>query len=73
MARTMEQILAWRILPRLMMLVMTIVYIRCIEWALTQPDLSTQQAGLVSVVAGAMTGSFAVWLGSERSERKDTK
>ncbi len=70
MARTMEQILAWRILPRLMMLVMTIVYIRCIEWALTQPDLSTQQASLVSVVTGAMTGSFAVWLSSER---KDTK
>jgi len=70
MARTMESILAWKILPRLMMLVMTIVYIRCIEWALTQPDLSTQQASLVSVVTGAMTGSFAVWLGSERKEGK---
>ena len=66
----MEQILAWKILPRLMMLVMTIVYIRCIEWELTQPDLSTQQASLVSVVTGAMTGSFAVWLGSERKEGK---
>jgi|TARA_R100001198_G_C5023871_1_gene93021 hypothetical protein len=66
----MEQILAWKIMPRLMMLVMTIVYIRCIEWALTQPDLSTQQASLVSVVTGAMTGSFAVWLGSERKEGK---
>ena len=66
----MESILAWKILPRLMMLVMTIVYIRCIEWALTQPDLSTQQASLVSVVTGAMTGSFAVWLGSERKEGK---
>ena len=70
MARTMEQILAWKIMPRLMMLVMTIVYIRCIEWALTQPDLSTQQASLVSVVTGAMTGSFAVWLSSERKEGK---
>lgn len=70
MARTMEQILAWKIMPRLMMLVMTIVYIRCIEWALTQPDLSTQQASLVSVVTGAMTGSFAVWLGSEKKDGK---
>ena len=66
----MEQILAWKIMPRLMMLVMTIVYIRCIEWALTQPDLSTQQASLVSVVTGAMTGSFAVWLGSEKKDGK---
>ena len=58
----MEKILAWKIMPRLMMLVMTIMYIRCIEWALTQPDLSTQQSALISVVAGAMTGAFAVWL-----------
>ena len=62
----MEKILAWKIMPRLMMLVMTIMYIRCIEWALGQPDLSTQQAGLISVVTGAMSGSFAVWLGSEK-------
>ena len=60
----MEKILAWKIMPRLMMLVMTVMYIRCIEWALTQPDLSTQQSALISVVAGAMTGAFAVWLGS---------
>lgn len=62
----MEKILSWKIMPRLMMLVMTVMYIRCIEWALTQPDLSTQQSALISVVAGAMTGAFAVWLGSEK-------
>ena len=62
----MEKILAWKIMPRLMMLVMTVMYIRCIEWALTQPDLSTQKSALISVVAGAMTGAFAVWLGSEK-------
>jgi hypothetical protein len=49
-----------------MMLVMTLMYIRCIEWALNQPDLSTQQSALISVVTGAMTGAFAVWLGSEK-------
>ena len=66
MANTFEKILEYRLMPRLMMLVMTIMYIRCIEWALTQPDLSTQQSALISVVAGAMTGAFAVWLGSEK-------
>jgi hypothetical protein len=55
----------WKIIPRLMMLVMTCVYIRCIEWALIQPDLSTQQASLISVVTGAMTGAFAIWMGKE--------
>ena len=62
----MEKLLEYKIMPRLMMLVMTLMYIRCIEWALTQPDLSTHQSALISVVAGAMTGAFAVWLGSEK-------
>ena len=53
---TPETLDRWRILPRLMMLVMTGVYIRCIEWALSQPELTTQQAGLISVITGAMTG-----------------
>ena len=48
-------------------------YIRCIEWALSQPDLTTQQAGLVSVVTGAMTGAFAIWLGKETSNNILTK
>jgi hypothetical protein len=66
MTVAMERILAWKIMPRLMMLVMTVMYIRCIEWALTQPDLSTQQSALISVVTGAMTGAFAVWLNNEK-------
>ncbi len=68
---TPETLDKWRILPRLMMLVMTGVYIRCIEWALSLgPDMTTQQAGLVSVITGAMTGSFAIWMGAEKSEPK---
>ena len=58
----MEKLLEYKIMPRLMMAVMTIMYIRCIEWALTQPDLSTQQSALISVVAGAMTGAFVALL-----------
>ena len=65
---TPETLDRWRILPRLMMLVMTGVYIRCIEWALSQPELTTQQAGLISVITGAMTGSFAIWMGAEKAE-----
>jgi len=55
----------WQIVPRIMMLVMTGVYIRCIEYALSQPELSTQMASLISVVTGAMTGSFAVFINKE--------
>ena len=61
-----RKMLELRILPRFMMIVMTLVYIRCIEWALAMPDLSTQQSALISVVTGAMTGSLAVWLNSEK-------
>lgn len=60
-----ETILKYKIVPRLMMLVMTIMYIRVIEWGMSLEDLTTQQSAMISVVSGAMTGAFAVWLGSE--------
>jgi len=66
MAVTMERLLAWKIMPRLMMLVMTLMYIRVIEWGMRLDDLSTQQSAMISVVSGAMTGTIAVWLGSEK-------
>jgi len=66
MTIAMEKILAWKIMPRVMMLVMTIMYIRVIEWGMSLPDLSTQQSAMISVVSGAMTGTIAVWLGSEK-------
>jgi len=66
MTVAMEKILAWKIMPRLMMLVMTIVYIRVIEFAITEPELSNAHAAIVSVVTGAMTGAFATWVGHEK-------
>jgi len=63
---TMERFLAWRILPRFMMFIMTFMYIRVIEWGMSLEDITTQQSAMVSVVSGAMTGAFAVWLGSEK-------
>ena len=66
MGFAMDKVLAWRIMPRLMMLLMTIMYIRVIEWGLSLEDLSTQQSAMISVCSGDMTGGFAVWLGSEK-------
>lgn len=63
---SVETFLKWKILPRLMMFVMTIMYIRVIEWGISLDDLTTQQSAMISVVSGAMTGAFAVWLGSEK-------
>lgn len=66
MTVAMEKILAWKIMPRLMMLVMTIVYIRVIEFAITEPELSNAHAAIVSVVTGAMTAAFSTWVGHEK-------
>jgi hypothetical protein len=62
-----QKMLDLKILPRFMMLVMTLVYIRVIEWGISLDDLSTQQSAMISVVSGSMTGSLAVWLQSEKS------
>ena len=63
---TMERLLKWKILPRLMMLGMSLSAWRVVEWFMTLEDPTSQQAALVSVVAGAMTGAFAVWMGHEK-------
>ena len=62
------KVLAWKIMPRLMMLVMTIMYIRVIEWfmGLPQEVVSTQATALTATVTGALTGAFAVWVGHEK-------
>ncbi len=66
MTNTFEKILQYKLMPRLMMLVMTVMYIKVINWGMSLDDLSTQQSAMISVVSGAMTGTIAVWLGSEK-------
>ena len=63
-----ERILEWKLLPRLMMAIMTLMYVRVIEWFMSLPQdvVSTQATALTATVTGALTGSFAVWLGSEK-------
>mgnify|MGYP000617319409 FL=1 len=61
-----QKILEWKLIPRLMMLMMSISAWRVVEWFMTLQDPTSQQAALVSVVTGAMTGAFAVWMGHEK-------
>jgi len=60
-----QQILEWKILPRLMMLVMTIMSWRCAEWFMSLEDPTAPQSAFVSIVMGAMTGAFGIWMGGE--------
>ena len=55
----------WKVLPRLMMLVFTFMSFRVVEWFMGLDDPTTQQAGLVSVVMGAATGAFGIWMSKE--------
>jgi len=64
----MERILAWKLLPRIMMLVMTYAYLEVLWWFmdLTPEAMTSQATALTATVTGAMTGAFAVWLGHEK-------
>ena len=62
--------LEWKLIPRLMMLMMSVSAWRVVEWFMTLQDPTSQQAALVSVVTGAMTGAFAVWMNHEGKENE---
>tara|TARA_B100001093_G_scaffold519793_1_gene610518 strand:- start:7416 stop:7625 length:210 start_codon:yes stop_codon:yes gene_type:complete len=64
---TAENIMKWKLLPRFMMLVMTVMYIRVIEWFMSIPmeTVTPEATALTATVTGAMTGAFGLWLGSE--------
>ena len=65
MTDQIKRILSYNLLPRFMMGIMTLMSWRVVEWFMTLPDPSPAQAGLVSVVTGAMTGAFAIWMNHE--------
>ena len=58
----------WRILPRLVMVVMIFMTYREVEWFMDLPDPNPEQAALVSVMTGALTGAFGLFLGSGKKE-----
>ncbi len=68
MTVTMERILEWKLLPRFMMAVMCYAYLDVLNWFMTLPPeaMASEATALTATVTGAMTGAFAVWLGSEK-------
>ncbi len=68
MAIAMERILAWKLLPRVVMAVMLWQYVVVLDWfmSLPQDTVSTQATALTATVTGAISGAFAVWLGHEK-------
>jgi len=65
---TPDQLNSWRVIPRLLMLAMLVMTYRVVEWFMALPEPTLEQAGLVSVMTGALTGAFGLFLGSGKKE-----
>jgi hypothetical protein len=65
---TPETLDRWRVLPRILMFTMIVMTYRVVEWFMGLSDPSLEQAGLVSVMTGALTGAFGLFLGSGKKE-----
>jgi len=63
-----DQLNSWRIIPRLLMLAMLVMTYRVVEWFMALSEPTLEQAGLVSVMTGALTGAFGLFLGSGKKE-----
>ena len=57
----------WKVVPRLMMLAVTVLTYQSVHWFMDIPaeEVTNAQAGLVSVCMGALTGCFGIWMGKE--------
>lgn len=55
----------WKIIPRVMMLAVTVLTYQAVHWFMSLEEPSNAQAGLVSVCMGALTGCFGIWMGKE--------
>ena len=67
---TPELLDRWRILPRVVMFVMIVMTYRVVEWFMDLPDPNPEQAALVSVMTGALTGSLACSLVREKKNER---
>lgn len=65
---TPDQLNAWRVIPRLLMLAMLVMTYRVVDWFMALSEPTLEQAGLVSVMTGALTGAFGLFLGSGKKE-----
>lgn len=65
---TLQEIENLRIIPRVLMMTMLVMTYRVVEWFMDLPDPNPEQAALVSVMTGALTGAFGLFLGSGKKE-----
>ena len=62
---TAKYIDSLRILPRLMMLAITIMCFQVTNWMMSLEQPTLEQSGFCSVIFGCFSACFAVWMGKE--------
>ena len=65
----------YKIFPRIMMLVLTILTYQAVHWYMSLPpdfENITEAAALVSVCMGALTGCFGIWINKEAKTDRGT-
>tara|TARA_R100000664_G_scaffold1339_1_gene3429 strand:- start:1455 stop:1772 length:318 start_codon:yes stop_codon:yes gene_type:complete len=67
LAKTVD---AWRIFPRIFVSVYILLLYKVVTWFMTLPEPNLEQAGLVSVVTGAMAAVFGIYAGSAGQSKK---
>jgi len=66
LARTID---AWRIFPRIFVSVYIVLLYDVVTWFMTLEEPNMEQAGLVSVVVGAMAAVFGIYATSGQSKK----
>jgi len=67
LAKTID---AWRIFPRIFVSVYIVLLYDVVTWFMTLEEPNMEQAGLVSVVVGAMAAVFGIYAGSRGQSKK---
>ena len=67
LARTVD---AWRIFPRVFVSVYIVLLYKVVTWFMDIPEPNLEQAGLVSIVVGAMAAVFGIYAGTSGQSKK---
>ncbi len=59
----------FKVLPRIMMLAVTVLTYQSVHWFMSIPpdQVTNAQAGLVSVCMGALTGCFGIFINGDKA------
>ena len=67
LAKTVD---AWRIFPRIFVSVYIVLLYDVVTWFMTLKQPNLEQAGLVSIVVGAMAAVFGIYAGTSGQSKK---